>query len=189
MIGNCYHCTFSHDPHYQFQNKFVRTYTWTRLTWKAYIHSHLTRCSYWSIHSDFLSSIWSHSHIDGTFPWASLNTDILNGISQTCQREGLEKCVSLRKDTKKCSLAFNLHREDPQVSELLLVVLGKQSKSLSSVPRNVECHPYTIPRLHVVWLNSLRTWKCAMSVSSNYIEEENSAYTRKIFPWMKLFLF
>lgn len=26
-----------------------------------------------------------------------------------------------------------------------------------------------------------------MSVGSNYIEEENSAYTRKIFIWMKLF--
>lgn len=26
-----------------------------------------------------------------------------------------------------------------------------------------------------------------MSVSSNYIEEENSAYTSKIFTWLKLF--
>lgn len=60
-------------------------------------------------------------------------------------------------DTENCSLTFNLHREDPQVSELLLVVLGQQSKSLSSIPRNVECNAHAVPRLHVVWLKSLRT--------------------------------
>lgn len=38
----------------------------------------------------------------------------------------LEKRVPLIKNAKKTrSLTFNLHRQDPQVSELLLVVLGQ----------------------------------------------------------------
>lgn len=55
-----------------------------------------------------------------------------------------------------CAVTFYLDRENPQVSELLLVVLGQQTETLSSIPRNVEGNPHTVPRLHMLWLKPLR---------------------------------
>lgn len=44
-----------------------------------------------------------------------------------------------------------LYREDAQVSELLLVVLGQQSQALRGIPGNVEGDAHAVPWLHPLW--------------------------------------
>lgn len=54
--------------------------------------------------------------------------------------------------TEEKTVTFNLNRQNPQVSQLLLVVLGQQSQSLSSIPGNGKGNSHTIPWLHMLRL-------------------------------------
>lgn len=67
---------------------------------------------------------------------------------------------------------FNLHREDTQFPQLLLVVLSQEAQSLGCLSGDVESDTHAVPRLHTLGFELVSTFIRQSGVQEKYKPKE-----------------